>query len=88
MFHNSRTTAEKLMEEKEKELRKAAGRGEEDRVKQLLAEGVNVNAADNGRWTALHQASMYGHTGTVQALLTAGATIEARSDMVTFLESV
>ncbi|KAI8497699.1 hypothetical protein Bbelb_243510 [Branchiostoma belcheri] len=67
----------KLMEEKEQELREAAGRGEEDRVKQLLAEGVNVNAADNGGWTALHKASENGHTGTVQALLTAGATIDS-----------
>ncbi|XP_078700717.1 uncharacterized protein LOC144927256 [Branchiostoma floridae x Branchiostoma belcheri] len=65
------------MEEKEQELRDAAGRGEEDRVKQLLAEGVNVNAADNGGWTALHKASENGHTGTVQALLTAGATIDS-----------
>ncbi|XP_019617594.1 PREDICTED: uncharacterized protein LOC109464924 [Branchiostoma belcheri] len=67
------------MEKKEQELRKAAGRGEEDRVKQLLAEGVNVNAADNSEWTALHSASRYGHTGTVQALLTAGATVDARN---------
>ncbi|XP_019617593.1 PREDICTED: uncharacterized protein LOC109464923 [Branchiostoma belcheri] len=65
------------MEKKEKELREAAGRGEEDRVKQLLAEGVKVNAADNSGWTALHLASRHGHTGTVQALLTAGATIDS-----------
>ncbi|XP_078679277.1 uncharacterized protein LOC144914917 isoform X2 [Branchiostoma floridae x Branchiostoma belcheri] len=66
------------MEEKEQALRKAARRGEEDRVKQLLAEGVNVNAADNSRRTALHHASENGHTGIVQALLTAGATVDAR----------
>ncbi|XP_019637297.1 PREDICTED: uncharacterized protein LOC109479750 [Branchiostoma belcheri] len=69
------------MEKKEKELRDAAGRGEEDRVKQLLAEGVNVNAASYERWTALTFASHYGHTGTVQALLTAGATINTRTNM-------
>ncbi|KAI8481987.1 hypothetical protein Bbelb_402880 [Branchiostoma belcheri] len=78
------TTAElqqkKLMEEKEQELRKAAGRGEEDRVKQLLAEGVNINAADNSEWTALHLASVNGHTGTVQTLLTAQPTVDARTN--------
>ncbi|XP_019642608.1 PREDICTED: uncharacterized protein LOC109483910 [Branchiostoma belcheri] len=68
------------MEEKEQELREAARRGDEDKVKQLLAEGVNVNAANNGAWTALHKASENGHTGTVQALLTAGAAIDARSN--------
>ncbi|XP_078700505.1 uncharacterized protein LOC144927131 isoform X2 [Branchiostoma floridae x Branchiostoma belcheri] len=68
------------MEEKEQELRKAAGRGEEDRVKQLLAEGVNINAADNSEWTALHHASVNGHTGTVQALLTAQPTVDARTN--------
>ncbi|XP_019617590.1 PREDICTED: uncharacterized protein LOC109464922 isoform X2 [Branchiostoma belcheri] len=69
------------MEEKEKELREAAGRGEEDRVKQLLAEGVNVNAADDNGGTALHSASSNGHTGTVQALLTAGATIDTQNNL-------
>ncbi|KAI8497700.1 hypothetical protein Bbelb_243520 [Branchiostoma belcheri] len=63
------------------ELREAAGRGEEDRVKQLLAEGVNVNAADGSEYTALHKASENGHTGTVQALLTAGAAVNARNNL-------
>ncbi|XP_078620301.1 uncharacterized protein LOC144887164 [Branchiostoma floridae x Branchiostoma japonicum] len=66
------------MEEKEKELIDAAGRGDEVRVQQLLAEGVNVNAAHGG-WTALHNAARNGHTGTVQALLTAGAPVDSRS---------
>ncbi|XP_035661609.1 GA-binding protein subunit beta-2-like [Branchiostoma floridae] len=66
------------MEEKEKELIDAAGRGDEVRVQQLLAEGVNVNAAHGG-WTALHEAARNGHTGTVQALLTAGAPVDSRS---------
>ncbi|XP_035661036.1 uncharacterized protein LOC118405597 [Branchiostoma floridae] len=70
------------MEEKEKELRDAAGRGDEVRVQQLLAEGVNVNAEDispTSRWTALHHASSNGHTGIVQALLTAGARVDPRT---------
>ncbi|XP_019646106.1 PREDICTED: uncharacterized protein LOC109486668 isoform X4 [Branchiostoma belcheri] len=67
------------MDEKEKELIAVAGRGDEDRVKQLLAEGVNVNAANNNKWSALHHASEHGHTGTVQALLTAGARVNART---------
>ncbi|CAH1266412.1 LRRIQ4 [Branchiostoma lanceolatum] len=69
------------MEEKEKELRDAAGRGDEVRVQQLLAEGVSVNAEDSEVGTALHLASEKGHTGTVQALLTAGANVEARDKL-------
>ncbi|XP_066264218.1 probable serine/threonine-protein kinase pats1 [Branchiostoma lanceolatum] len=67
------------MEGKEKELRKAAGRGDEVRVQQLLAEGVDVNAANDAGYTALHDAAQNGHTGTVQALLKAGATVDART---------
>ncbi|CAH1249879.1 LRRIQ4 [Branchiostoma lanceolatum] len=61
------------------ELLRAAARGDEVRVQQLLAEGVNVNAADGDGWTALHWAAGDSHTGTVQALLTAGATADARN---------
>ncbi|CAH1249880.1 LRRIQ4 [Branchiostoma lanceolatum] len=67
------------MEEKEQELRDAAGLGDEVRVQQLLAEGVDVNAADDDGRTALHSAAQNGHTGTVQALLKAGATVDART---------
>ncbi|XP_078620263.1 uncharacterized protein LOC144887137 [Branchiostoma floridae x Branchiostoma japonicum] len=72
------------MEEKEKELRYAAERGDEVRVQQLLAEGVNVNADDGNntsKCTALHNASSNGHTGIVQALLTAGARVDPRAYM-------
>ncbi|XP_066264009.1 GA-binding protein subunit beta-1-like [Branchiostoma lanceolatum] len=67
------------MEEKEKELRDAAGRGNEVRVQQLLAEGVDVNAEDGNEGASIHFAARNGHTGTVQALLTAGVTVDARS---------
>ncbi|KAI8478082.1 hypothetical protein Bbelb_441810 [Branchiostoma belcheri] len=63
----------------EKALRRAALEGNTDRVKQLLAGGVNPNAAD-GRWqrTPLYQAARNGHHETVSALLTAGADMNAR----------
>ncbi|XP_035660894.1 uncharacterized protein LOC118405498 [Branchiostoma floridae] len=66
------------------ELRYAAERGDEVRVQQLLAEGVNVNADDGNntsKCTALHNASSNGHTGIVQALLTAGARVDPRAYM-------
>ncbi|CAH1249875.1 ERBIN [Branchiostoma lanceolatum] len=67
------------MKEKEKELREAAGRGDEVRVQQLLAEGVNVNAANDYKGASIHFAAENGHTGTVQALLRAGAKVDART---------
>ncbi|CAH1249854.1 LRRIQ4 [Branchiostoma lanceolatum] len=68
------------MEEKEQELRDAAGRGDKVRVQQLLAEGVYVNAEDSNELTALHFAAGNGHAETAQALLTAGADVNARSN--------
>ncbi|XP_066264257.1 ankyrin repeat domain-containing protein 6-like [Branchiostoma lanceolatum] len=64
---------------KEAKLRKAAGKGDTDRVKQLLAEGVNHSAA-GGFWlfTPLHIAALNDHHETVSALLTAGADVNAR----------
>ncbi|XP_078688558.1 uncharacterized protein LOC144920321 isoform X5 [Branchiostoma floridae x Branchiostoma belcheri] len=65
-------------EKKEAALVRAAEKGDTDRVKQLLAEGVNPNAA--GRWqrTALYLAAGNGHHETVSALLTAGADVNTR----------
>ncbi|XP_078606595.1 uncharacterized protein LOC144879226 [Branchiostoma floridae x Branchiostoma japonicum] len=66
------------MEGREPELFNAASSGDEARVQQLLAEGVNPNATDTN-WTPLHQAALNNHTGTVQLLLTAGANPNARN---------
>ncbi|CAH1249820.1 ANKRD1 [Branchiostoma lanceolatum] len=61
------------------ELWNAAGEGDTDRVKQLLAQGVNPNAA--GGWygpTALHNAADKGHVGVAELLLKAGAQVDSR----------
>ncbi|KAI8482120.1 hypothetical protein Bbelb_401100 [Branchiostoma belcheri] len=71
----------KKKKEDEEALREAAWEGDTDRVKQLLAEGVNPNAAGGLlHWTSLHQAARYGHHETVSALLAAGADVNARDD--------
>ncbi|XP_078701770.1 ankyrin repeat domain-containing protein 42-like [Branchiostoma floridae x Branchiostoma belcheri] len=67
------------MWKKEQALRDAAGRGDEGRVKQLLAEGVNVNAADIFNDTPLHAAAKRGHPECVRVLLRAGANTVIRN---------
>ncbi|KAI8514415.1 hypothetical protein Bbelb_087390 [Branchiostoma belcheri] len=67
---------------KKEALRTAAGAGDTDRVKQLLAEGVNPNAVGGFRqWTPLHRAARNGHHETVSVLLTAGADVNTRDDI-------
>ncbi|XP_066264256.1 serine/threonine-protein phosphatase 6 regulatory ankyrin repeat subunit A-like [Branchiostoma lanceolatum] len=58
----------------------AADEGDTDRVKRLLAEGVNPNAADRWQRTPLHWAARRGHHGIVSALLTAGADVSVRDE--------
>ncbi|CAH1249817.1 ANK1 [Branchiostoma lanceolatum] len=56
--------------------------GDTDRVKRLLAEGVNPNAAGRlSQWTPLHIAAENGHLETVSALMTAGADVNARFEL-------
>ncbi|XP_019614828.1 PREDICTED: uncharacterized protein LOC109462710 [Branchiostoma belcheri] len=68
----------KKKEEDEKALWKAADEGDTDRVKQLLAEGVNPNAADIWQESPMHWAALNGDHEAVSALLTAGADVNAR----------
>lgn len=51
----------------------AAGRNQPDRLKALLASGVDVNATDSSGWTALMYASRVSSSTPVQELLKAGA---------------
>ncbi|CAH1266891.1 ANKRD28 [Branchiostoma lanceolatum] len=63
----------------EKKLWSAARRGDTYRVQQLLAEGVNPNAAVGFmQTTPLHEAAKNDHHETVSVLLTAGADVNAR----------
>lgn len=64
------------------ELMDAAHAGDLERVKRLLAEGADVNAADESGWTALMKAcynpeQKRGFAEVARALIDAGADIEA-----------
>jgi uncharacterized protein len=48
-------------------------------VQLLLAAGADVNAVQQGGYTALHQAADRGHASVVKALLAAGAQADARA---------
>ena len=56
-------------------LHRAADAGDLQKVKDLFAEGVDVNAF-KADWTPLHRAAARGHTGVARALLDAGARID------------
>lgn len=57
----------------EKRLRTAVLTNNEDRVKEILLTGVNVNAADEAKRTPLHLASSRGYAPVVKLLLQYGA---------------
>ncbi len=64
------------------ELMSAAYAGDLEQLRQLLAAGADVNAKDEGGWTALMKAcynaeQKRGYAEVVQALIDAGADIEA-----------
>jgi ankyrin repeat protein len=46
-------------------------------IKLLITRGADVNAADREQWTPLHFAARDGKSAVVQALLDAGASIDA-----------
>jgi ankyrin repeat protein len=57
----------------------AAGAGDLETVKRLLAEGDDVNSADNGRWTPLILAAQNGHLEVVKLLIKSGADVNAEN---------
>jgi ankyrin repeat protein len=58
------------------ELVDAAARGDEARVKELLASGSDPNASGSDDWTPLTVAALEGQTSIVALLLDAGARID------------
>ncbi|MGH9873338.1 MAG: ankyrin repeat domain-containing protein [Pyrinomonadaceae bacterium] len=64
----------------DKDLRKAAEKGDLAKVHQLLSKGADVNAGDGKGVTALMLAAGKGRAEIVQALLDAGADVEARDN--------
>ncbi|MDQ6610796.1 MAG: ankyrin repeat domain-containing protein, partial [Gemmatimonadota bacterium] len=55
----------------------AAMRGDSAKVRTLLRQGVDANAAQSDGMTALHWASARGDAGQVHVLVVAGARLEA-----------
>lgn len=60
------------------ELIDAAGKGDLQKLKDLLKKGQNVNSRDENSWTVLMEASKAGHLDIVKALLAAKALVNAR----------
>jgi len=58
----------------------ASGKGELERVKELLDQGITVNARGFDGRTALMEASYGGHAEVVKVLLAAGADVTPRKD--------
>ena len=56
----------------------AAGAGEVEQVRRLLAEGTDVNAKTDEGNTPLHAAAAWGHRDVVAVLLSAGADVNAK----------
>ena len=56
----------------------AAYNGNIEAVKQHLAAGTDVNAADENGWTALHQAAFKGRKEIAELLIAKGADVNAK----------
>jgi len=61
------------------ELFEAASYGNVNLITRLLQQGVNINAANSGRETALHMAAANGRYTAVIYLINHGANIQART---------
>ena len=61
-------------------LHDAATRGFHSVTRVLLENGADVNAKDNGRWTALQRAADQGHMEVVQLLVENGAGVNAKDN--------
>jgi hypothetical protein len=59
-------------------LMKATSVGNYDRMRMLIAEGADVNAADRFGWTSLHRAAGKGDEEAVRILLAGGARVNIR----------
>ncbi len=63
------------------QLLKAARKGDKEELLRLLAEGVDVNIADNAGHTALMEACQYHHTSCVELLLSRGADVSCTTSL-------
>lgn len=50
-----------------------------DCVKQLVMQGANIHAKDNGGYTALHWSARYGHLACLKCLVAQGAHLDGKS---------
>uniref|UniRef100_A0A2H8TJ11 Tonsoku-like protein n=1 Tax=Melanaphis sacchari TaxID=742174 RepID=A0A2H8TJ11_9HEMI len=76
--HKQTTIPEKKNEKGETPIIPACAKGNVKLVLGLLKQGHSVNAGDALGWTALHEASNYGHVDIVNVLLDHGADINNR----------
>ncbi|MBV9307180.1 MAG: ankyrin repeat domain-containing protein, partial [Acidobacteriaceae bacterium] len=60
-------------------LHAAAAGGKTDLVQVLLQRGADVNARQEGGWTALHAAAQAGNRPMVETLIAGGADLQARA---------
>uniref|UniRef100_A0A383WG28 Uncharacterized protein n=1 Tax=Tetradesmus obliquus TaxID=3088 RepID=A0A383WG28_TETOB len=68
-------------------LRRAAGEGDEERVKKLLKRGVSADPRHTQHTSALELAARNGHIGCVVALMDAGADANRASDSTPVIEA-
>jgi len=77
--HGAKEDAAGIPEESQptKSLHQAAGDGDLEQVKWLIAGGADVNAEDEERQTPLHLAAEHGYTDVARALIANGADVNA-----------
>ncbi|XP_047120466.1 ankyrin-3-like [Schistocerca piceifrons] len=68
-------------EERARRLREAATDGAVEKLRALLAAGVDVGAGDDEMLTSLHCAAREGHVQAVRCLLDGGAQVHTRSNL-------